>query len=111
MKPPRRGCLYRAARGAPGCTSLAVAGASYCQQHGGRHSPSSRAAHTPAYRRARAAMLATGPPWTCAICGQVIASADDLAADHAIPASWGGPTDASNLVPAHRDCNKRKGGT
>ena len=44
----------------------------------------------------------------CGICGKVIESWDDFAADHVKPHSRGGSTALANAEPVHRRCNSRK---
>ena len=46
--------------------------------------------------------------WTCHYCRAHLAI-DKLTLDHAIPASAGGLTDFTNLVPSCQPCNRRKG--
>lgn len=41
----------------------------------------------------------------CGLCGKE--GADTI--DHVVPVAWGGADHPSNLVPAHRGCNSRKG--
>jgi len=41
----------------------------------------------------------------CDLCGDL--GADTI--DHVVPVAWGGADHPSNLVPAHRSCNSRKG--
>lgn len=45
----------------------------------------------------------------CHICGDAIATREDLHFDHVIPLSKGGSHTASNIRPAHALCNWRKG--
>lgn len=51
---------------------------------------------------------------TCCYCGIVLRndgqSRDGATWDHIVPVCQGGTDDASNLVPACRGCNSRKGG-
>lgn len=54
--------------------------------------------HDPAYRR----IPSSG---TCHICGQPGADTKD----HVIPLAAGGTNDPTNIRPAHRSCNSKKG--
>ncbi|HMC70985.1 MAG TPA: HNH endonuclease signature motif containing protein [Mycobacteriales bacterium] len=45
----------------------------------------------------------------CHLCGDGIASLDDLHFDHVIPLARGGTHTYDNLRPAHATCNLRKG--
>lgn len=50
----------------------------------------------------------------CDICKKRIYSMDSrnkkgLTIDHTVPKSWGGTDHISNLQPAHKDCNQKKG--
>lgn len=45
----------------------------------------------------------------CHICGDEIASFDDLHFDHVVPLSLGGPHTVDNVRPAHGVCNMQKG--
>ena len=69
----------------------------------GRPSPAERG-YDYTYRTNRARLLATDD--VCWICGQ--RGADT--ADHLISLAEGGSNDMSNLRPAHRRCNSRRGG-
>lgn len=61
----------------------------------------SGAYNDPAYKRARAFMKGG----RCWICGQF--GSDSV--DHEVPLALGGTNDASNLKPAHLDCNIGRG--
>lgn len=45
----------------------------------------------------------------CHLCLLPIEAEDDRSVDHIVAYSEGGPTEPSNLVPVHRQCNSRKG--
>lgn len=45
----------------------------------------------------------------CYLCGKLILTQQELSADHIIPKSKGGLTISSNLKPAHKLCNCKKG--
>jgi 5-methylcytosine-specific restriction endonuclease McrA len=45
----------------------------------------------------------------CHLCGQGPRPGDPFVADHLIPRAYGGPDDPTNLAPAHRSCNGRRG--
>jgi 5-methylcytosine-specific restriction endonuclease McrA len=45
----------------------------------------------------------------CHLCGEGPRPSDPFVADHVIPRSRGGSDDPSNLAPAHRSCNGRRG--
>ncbi len=62
---------------------------------------------TRAYRQARAAILLHAD--RCHICGELPTDSDPLEADHIIPHGDGGTDHPSNLRPAHRSCNRRRG--
>lgn len=55
------------------------------------------------YRRNRAALLAKSD--ICWLCGKPGADT----ADHIVPYGDGGSDDLSNLRPAHRSCNSKRG--
>lgn len=44
----------------------------------------------------------------CALCGMAIASISKCDVDHLVPLARGGTNHESNLVAAHRQCNKEK---
>jgi 5-methylcytosine-specific restriction endonuclease McrA len=46
---------------------------------------------------------------TCALCGKGSRDNDPWVADHIVPRAEGGSDDISNLQPAHRSCNGRRG--
>lgn len=58
-------------------------------------------------RRAFALMRDKGILY-CAICGCLIAKKDQITVDHWVPKSKAGPTNGSNLLPAHKVCNEIK---
>jgi hypothetical protein len=74
-----------------------------CELTRADRSPSTRA-QDGEYRRNRQTVLAGDPP--CALCGQP--GADTV--DHITPVSRGGTNELANLQPAHRSCNRAKGG-
>lgn len=45
----------------------------------------------------------------CYLCGKPITDVNDLSQDHLTPVSRGGHTVPSNIVPAHKRCNHKKG--
>jgi 5-methylcytosine-specific restriction endonuclease McrA len=63
---------------------------------------------TGTYMRNAAKIRATAT--TCGICGKPFTDPDDPpVADHVIPRADGGSDDITNLRPAHRSCNGRRG--
>lgn len=62
---------------------------------------------TRAYRRAREQVLRGAV--ACWICGRGPRPGDPFVTDHIIPRALGGGDHLSNLAPAHRSCNARKG--
>lgn len=52
--------------------------------------------------------IANRDGWRCHICGKKI-KRTDLALDHLIPLSKGGPHTSSNLASAHLSCNAKRG--
>ncbi|HEY3118299.1 MAG TPA: HNH endonuclease signature motif containing protein [Chloroflexota bacterium] len=92
-----------------GCLYPAVAGRSRCSRCG----PSNPARHGPnpyGYAHQKDAARVVTPGARCWICGGLASPTDPLQADHVIPLSMGGQATLSNLRPAHRSCNIRKGG-
>ena len=59
------------------------------------------------YRRNRQALLANNPP--CHWCGKYATKDNPMQADHLIEYDRGGSDDLSNLVPACRKCNGKRG--
>jgi 5-methylcytosine-specific restriction endonuclease McrA len=60
------------------------------------------------YRKLREQLLAAHP--FCHLCGKPFTDPDDPPVlDHVTPRAYGGTDDPSNLKPAHRSCNGRKG--
>lgn len=55
------------------------------------------------YRRNRAIVLAKSD--VCHLCGKPGADT----ADHVVPYAYGGTDDVSNLRPAHKRCNSKRG--
>lgn len=53
--------------------------------------------------------LAENPDAVCWLCGREPVTLDPLTADHVVPRALGGPNALSNLRPAHRSCNGRRG--
>ena len=45
----------------------------------------------------------------CYLCGHPITKVNQLSQEHLLPKSRGGQTIESNLLPAHKICNSRKG--
>lgn len=45
----------------------------------------------------------------CHLCGKPITKQEEFSLDHLIPKSQGGKTTTSNLKPAHRFCNMKRG--
>lgn len=45
----------------------------------------------------------------CFLCGKKIDNMKHCSADHWVPLALGGKTEESNLKPAHRSCNSKKG--
>lgn len=60
-------------------------------------------------------LVAATYPWVCTLCGEPIASFDELEVEHLIPRALGGdPYDLDNSRPAHgtrsdSKCNQRRG--
>ncbi len=60
------------------------------------------------YRKLREELIAAYP--YCHLCGRPFTDpADPPVLDHVMPRAYGGTDDPSNLKPAHRSCNGRKG--
>jgi hypothetical protein len=93
---PVRLCLGRCGR--------RVTDASYCPRCAPR-SASSRAAHTPAYRKARARLARTVTASTpCGICGEPLGTGG-WDADHLVPVAAGGAP-GGELRATHPKCNR-----
>jgi 5-methylcytosine-specific restriction protein A len=45
----------------------------------------------------------------CHICGYKIKTSEDFTVDHYVPRAKGGTDTRTNLRPAHRECNRKKG--
>ena len=60
------------------------------------------------WRRVSAEVIAAAT--VCHWCGGPPVPGDPFTADHIVPKARGGTNDKSNLVPAHRSCNSRRGG-
>ncbi len=58
----------------------------------------------------RVSAQVTAGATACHWCGQPFTGEDPATADHIVPRARGGTNDLSNLVPAHRSCNSRRGG-
>jgi 5-methylcytosine-specific restriction endonuclease McrA len=61
------------------------------------------------YTRNAAKVRATAT--VCALCGGGARTDDPWVADHRVPRVLGGSDKITNLQPAHRSCNGRKGAT
>lgn len=61
------------------------------------------------YKRAQNRRILLANATHCHICGQPARHDDPLEADHITPVSRGGSDEFSNLRPAHRSCNRRRG--
>jgi 5-methylcytosine-specific restriction protein A len=59
------------------------------------------------YQRRRKQLLTTAT--SCWWCPEPFTEADPVTIDHVVPLHLGGSNDPSNLVPAHRSCNSRRG--
>jgi 5-methylcytosine-specific restriction endonuclease McrA len=82
----------------------------YCLEHGivePNHNCKRRPARTRRYFRA--ARQVRDNATTCALCGKGERENDPWVADHIIPRAEGGTDHISNLQPAHRSCNGRRG--
>ncbi len=65
--------------------------------------------NTDSYARAKARKHILMFADRCDICGLPPTDNDPLEADHIIPGSRGGSDAHSNLRPAHRSCNRKRG--
>lgn len=92
------------ARACTVCGALAIPGTNRCRAH-----PKTPRRRDRAYTQAARDLVATAT--RCAICGQPRRPDDPFVADHRIPIAMGGSSDISNVQPAHRSCNGRKGHT
>jgi 5-methylcytosine-specific restriction endonuclease McrA len=93
MSPPRL-CLC--------CHRFAVPGGSRCELHA---LPRRSGSYT------RNAKRIVENAVYCYLCGGPFTDVDPAVADHVLPRVHGGSDDISNLAPAHRSCNGRKGAT
>ncbi len=103
--PPIRHCIER------GCTAYTTK--TRCAQHEReyqrrRKTPSQAVGQSAAGKRRRRAILRTGPPWTCHLCGKAILTAGDLEVDHRLPLGAGGAHDDANTAAAHVTCNRSR---
>jgi 5-methylcytosine-specific restriction endonuclease McrA len=57
----------------------------------------------------RTSRLVVASATRCALCGEGPRAGDPFVADHRHPRGLGGSDELSNLQPAHRSCNGRKG--
>jgi hypothetical protein len=85
----------------------AVPGGSRCRKHRGTPNREGPNPYTRSYREERKRILT--PDAVCYLCGGAPTPTDPLEADHVVPLSLGGEH-RGNLRPAHRSCNRRKGG-
>jgi 5-methylcytosine-specific restriction endonuclease McrA len=85
----------------------AVPNGSRCRKHGGNPNQEVPNPYTRSYRVERMRILT--PDARCYLCGGAPTPDDPLEADHVLPLSMGGGH-RGNLRPAHRSCNRRKGG-
>jgi 5-methylcytosine-specific restriction endonuclease McrA len=85
----------------------AVPNGSRCRKHGGNPNRKGPNPYTRSYEEERKRILT--PDARCYLCGQPPTPTDPLEADHVIALSMGGQH-KNNLRPAHRSCNRRKGG-
>jgi len=85
----------------------AVPNGSRCRRHGGHPNQQGPNPYTRSYREERKRILT--PDAVCYLCGGAPTPDDPLEADHVLPLSLGGEHHG-NLRPAHRSCNRRKGG-
>jgi len=73
-----------------------------------RRTPSQRITETHRWKLLRAELIETRP-WVCGICGNRIATRDEIEADHIVPVADGGaPFDPTNVRLSHRSCNRRR---
>jgi 5-methylcytosine-specific restriction endonuclease McrA len=85
------------------CGATSVPGTSRCIRH-----PKAKLSRHRQYRKLREQLLAAHP--SCHLCGGSFTDpADPPVLDHVIPRAHGGTDHPSNLKPAHRSCNGRKG--
>jgi 5-methylcytosine-specific restriction endonuclease McrA len=95
MTPVSRTCLV--------CGATALPGQSRCANHQVPPVPRHRQ-----YRKLRSRLLVAHP--YCHLCGKPFNDPRDPAVlDHVIPRAHGGSDDETNLLPAHRSCNGKKG--
>ena len=82
------------------CGRIALPGSNRCERH--YRKPRSGSYGRDAKRVRETAVV-------CHLCGQGPRPDDPFVADHIIPRAYGGTDDPTNLAPAHRSCNGRKG--
>ena len=99
--PYRHACPY------PNCGRLTQPGQHRCELHPQPHRKPPVSRHRQ-YRKLREQLIAAHP--YCHICRKPFTDPDDPPVlDHVKPRAYGGTDDPSNLKPAHRSCNGRKG--
>lgn len=97
LGPLRRVCLY------PNCGRITEPGQNRCPAH-----PKPPVSRHRQYRQLRERLIAQHP--YCHICRRPFDNPNDPPViDHVQPRAYGGTDDPSNLKPAHRSCNGRKG--
>jgi len=82
------------------CGRVALPGTNRCALHYRKHRSGS-------YIRDARRIVETAT--RCHLCGEGPRAGDPFVCDHIIPRMYGGSDDPSNLAPAHRSCNGRRG--